>query len=202
MKKAIVYVIIISVLLLLGCNAMSDVNTENDGNGAPSHDESNEQSVANEVSEPVVSDVSEKSETLLEESGTADIAPTDFGCLYLISENTSTKVDITRCTVNIAGYGEYSVPSPGTIPYCEPQNGDGEYLISLNLEADSVTVLCWDADMWAAGIVGDGIPVELNDGAAVFGGRNIYCITVEWYEDNPLCSGKAEYWFAVCEFID
>lgn len=202
MKKAIVYVIIISVLLLLGCNAMADVNTENDGNGAPSHDESNEQSVANEVSDPVVSDVSEESETLLEESGTADIAPTDFGCLYLISENTSTKVDVTRCTVNIAGYGEYSVPHSGTIPYCEPQNGDGAYLISLNIDADSVTVLCWDADMWAAGIVSGGIPVELIDGTAVFGGRNIYCITVEWYEDNPLCSGKAEYWFAVCEFID
>lgn len=200
MKKTVVSAILISALFLFGCNSMNDVDIKAPENGAESYDKEYENSA--QESEPSVSDVSEESETLLEESGTADIAPTDFDCLYLISEDTSTRVEVTRCTVNIAGYGEYSVPSSGTIPYCEPQNGDGAYLISLNTEADSVTVLCWDADMWAAGIVGDGTPVELNNGTAVFGGRNIYCITVEWYGNNPLCSGKAEYWFAVCEFID
>ena len=206
MKKTFVCAIMLYALFLFGCNSMVNIDTENAGNGAPSYDESNEQSVVNDVSEPVFSDVSEESDTPSEESSADDSSvddsvTADFDCLYLLSEGTSTKVEVTRCDINIAGYGEYSVENPGVV-YCEPQNGDGAYLISLNVEADSVTVLSWDADMWAAGIVGDGIPVELIDGTAVFGGRNIYCITVEWYEDNPLCSGKAEYWFAVCEFID
>ena len=200
MKKTVVSAILISALFLFGCNSMNDVDIKAPENGAASYDKEYENSA--QESEPSVSDVSEKSDASAEESVAGDITTADFDCLYLISEDTSTRVEVTRCTVNIAGYGEYSVPSSGTIPYCEPQNGDGAYLISLNTEADSVTVLCWDAEMWAAGIVGDGTPVELNNGTAVFGGRNIYCITVEWYENNPLCSGKAEYWFAVCEFID
>ncbi|MBE6540571.1 MAG: hypothetical protein E7674_07520 [Ruminococcaceae bacterium] len=199
MKKTVVYTIIVLTLFLFGCNAVADIDTENIANGSAQHGESYEQSA--EESEPAFENVSEESDTPSEESGTDDIVTADFDCLYLLSDGTSTKVDVTRCDVNIAGYGEYSVENPGIV-YCEPQNGDGAYLISLNVGADSVTVLSWDADMWAAGIVGDGIPVELIDGTAVFGGRNIYCITVEWYEDNPLCSGKAEYWFAVCEFID